>query len=538
MRFSFTTSALTALLAGSSPHSTEALSIHASRKSGSISNVFKSRNSFLPKHDGVSSRQQNHRRDTMLMYEPSDVPPHDDNGRSILNGDSGVWSALANTERWISTTLSQQPAAGGGSNPYVRKEVSYVCETTDEPIMAVANVFRRVREARELGESHSRVEEAVVVDKGPDYVPGTMRQTQVVVIPWCHNFKSFQEFEATFQAINAARRAARDYVTDVSLEKLEMELTENPIERDWVVSISLSSLHPKFGTKTLAESIAEMKKEEQEEDEVDPKLKAYKKQRVLARQSPYPSLVLEVKAMPPPDFDSSSSSVSSPMQEESSSSDSISSDTTAQSEFNETRGPSKQELKKLEALFGKASTDHRSTEGRSEDSFYDSISEVAGIEEVSSEDPIAAAQEWVTQNDSSYDHEKSIFTTTDTKHVDAAYETIFTILASQKHSLLSSSSSSSLVEENTNPQNGNNRVAVGSRSYIIMPNFLSSSATSLEKFSSEVDAILRTIVVEGGSNNEQQQLVSSVSIFHPEHVAKEKRCPVPMLVTQWYVKEE
>lgn len=133
------------------------------------------------------------------------------------------------------------------------------------------------------------------------------------------------------------------------------------------VSISLSSLHPKFGTKTLAESIAEMKKEEQEEDEVDPKLKAYKKQRVLSRQSPYPSLVLEVKAMPPPDFDSSSSS---PMQE--SSSDSTSPDTTAQSELNEMRGHSKDTLNKLEALFSKASTDHTSTEGRSEDS----ISEV------------------------------------------------------------------------------------------------------------------------------------------------------------------
>jgi len=365
-----------------------------------------------------------------------------------------------------------------------------------------------------------------VVDKGPDYVPGTMRQTQVVVIPWCHNFKSFREFEATCQAINAARRAARDYVTDVSLDKLEMQLSENPIERDWVVSISLSSLHPEFGTKTLAESIAEIKKEEQEEDEVDPKLKAYKKQRVLSRQSPYPSLVLEVKAMPPPDFDSSSSS---PMQE--SSSDSTSPDTTAQSELNEMRGHSKDTLNKLEALFSKASTDHTSTEGRSEDS----ISEVAGIEEVSTEDPIAAAQEWVTQNDSSYDYEKSIFTTTDTKHVDAAYETIFTILASQKQSLLSSSSSS--LKKDTIQQNGNDRVAVGSRSYIMMPNFLSSSATSLEKFSSEIDAILRTVAVEG-SNNEQQQLVSSVSIFHPEHVAKEKRCPVPMLVTQWYAKEE
>jgi len=512
MRFSSTT---TTLLLATSSHTTKALSIHSSRQSGSISTAFASRNPFLPRqHDVVSSRQT--RRDTMLMYEPSGIPPHDDNGRSVLNGDSGVWSALASTERWISNTLSQRPAAGG-SNPYVRKEVSYVCETTTCDIMAVANVFRRVREARELGESHSRIEEAVVVDKGPDYVPGTLRQTQVVVIPWCNTFKTFQKFEATYQAINAARRAARDYVTDVSLEKLD----ENSIERDWVVSISLASLHPEFGAKTLAETIAEMESAEQAQDE-DPKLTAYKKQRVLARQSPYPSLVLEVKALPPPDFDESPSS---PMVQ--GSSDSASPDNTpAQSKSNETRGASREELNKLEALFGKASANHESLGEGGEDSFFDSISEVAGIEEVSIEDPIVAAQDWVSQNDPSYDHDKSIFTTTDTKYVDAAYETVFTILSTQKQSLISSSSS----KKDSIQQNGKDLIAIGSRSYIMMPKFLSSSATSFEKFESEVVKILRMVI---GLNE-----LASVSIFHPEHVAREKRCPVPMFVTQWYRGDE
>lgn len=508
MRFYSTTPALTLLLAVN-PHS-EALSIHSSRKSGSISSAFTSHGYFLPKHDASS---RHNRRDTMLMYEPGDEPPLDDSGRSILSGDSGrVWSALASTEQWISNTLAQQPAAG--SNPYVRKEVSYVCEMTDEPIMAVANVFRRVREARELGESHSKIEEAVVLDRGPDYEPGTMRQTQVVVIPWCDSFKSFENFEAAYQAINAARRAARDYVTDVSLEKLEMERNENRIERDWVVSISLSSLHPEFGAKTLAECIAEMENEEQEE-KVDPKLEAYKKQRILTRQSPYPSLVLEVKAMPPPDFDSSTSS---PIQ---GSSGSTSPDPPAQSESNETGGASREELNKLEALFGQSSTDHISTERGSEDSFDASISEVAEIEELSIEDPINDAQEWATKNDPSYDHKRSTFTTTDIKHVDAAYETVFTILATQKQLL-----TSSLSKDETTRQDGKNLNAVGNRSYIMMPHFLASSATSLEKFSSEVSKILRTVM---GSN----ELVS-VSIFHPEHVAREKRCPVPMFVTQWH----
>ena len=42
------------------------------------------------------------------------------------------------------------------NNPYARKEVSYVCETGDELIVVVGGIFRRVREARELGESHGK----------------------------------------------------------------------------------------------------------------------------------------------------------------------------------------------------------------------------------------------------------------------------------------------------------------------------------------------------------------------------------------------
>lgn len=41
-------------------------------------------------------------------------------------------------------------------NPYARKEVSYVCETGDELSGVVGGIFRRIREGRELGESHGR----------------------------------------------------------------------------------------------------------------------------------------------------------------------------------------------------------------------------------------------------------------------------------------------------------------------------------------------------------------------------------------------
>ena len=45
-------------------------------------------------------------------------------------------------------------------NPYVRKEVSYVCEVGTDLPSVVGGIFRRVKEARELGEAHGRDVEA------------------------------------------------------------------------------------------------------------------------------------------------------------------------------------------------------------------------------------------------------------------------------------------------------------------------------------------------------------------------------------------
>lgn len=132
------------------------------------------------------------RGDTRLFYkEPSpksDSSSSPDDSSSAVN----VWAVLANTERWISDTLDKSNRAanarrdaelerrkkdkplhfadekeeGGsslpppGDNPYARKEVSYVCETGDELSAVVGGIFRRVREARELGEAHGKGVEA------------------------------------------------------------------------------------------------------------------------------------------------------------------------------------------------------------------------------------------------------------------------------------------------------------------------------------------------------------------------------------------
>lgn len=96
------------------------------------------------------------------MYEASNDPPND--------GDiKNMWSALASTERWISDTLNSNARAGAGGkmeNPYTRKELSYVCETADEGAMIVAGIFRRLREARELGETHGVMQEEHLAEQG------------------------------------------------------------------------------------------------------------------------------------------------------------------------------------------------------------------------------------------------------------------------------------------------------------------------------------------------------------------------------------
>jgi hypothetical protein len=71
-----------------------------------------------------------------------------------------AWSILSNTERWIHRTLSQTAvsSSNGNSNPYVRKEVSYVCEPTASPVLLVAAIFRQLQEMRRLGETHVQTE--------------------------------------------------------------------------------------------------------------------------------------------------------------------------------------------------------------------------------------------------------------------------------------------------------------------------------------------------------------------------------------------
>jgi hypothetical protein len=54
--------------------------------------------------------------------------------------------------------------------------------------------------------------------EGPENRPSTFRQTQVIVIPWCIEATSYPFFDTLLQAVNRARRNAKDFFTDISLD--------------------------------------------------------------------------------------------------------------------------------------------------------------------------------------------------------------------------------------------------------------------------------------------------------------------------------
>jgi hypothetical protein len=96
---------------------------------------------------------------TRLYYDVQRDPPNEN-----------VWSVLSNTERWIAATLKNaEPISSSGSsasNPLSRKEVSYVCETSQDLAMILANIFRKLKEARQLGETHGQEQEELMETQG------------------------------------------------------------------------------------------------------------------------------------------------------------------------------------------------------------------------------------------------------------------------------------------------------------------------------------------------------------------------------------
>mmetsp|Transcript_13288 Transcript_13288/g.28834 ORF Transcript_13288/g.28834 Transcript_13288/m.28834 type:complete len:354 (+) Transcript_13288:1252-2313(+) len=269
------------------------------------------------------------------------------------------------------------------------------------------------------------------------------------------------------------------------------------------VSINCAHLHPQYGIPTPAEQLAQLK---DEEDEVDVNLEEYKKRRDEARRSPYPSVIVEVMSTPPPDFGSGARRVSADeameaavaaakenvhIMEGSSTSKKVDADADVTSE----------DVKRLEALFGMSAADKSSSV---DDTFYDALGEAFGNEQIIPETPLSMAQTWVLNNDPFFNELTSTFTNSNTRHVDAAYEYIFHNLA--------------MLQNDDSTKRGQ-------KSYVVLPNFLPTSATSFDRFAGQVSNIIRVM-----PSMAEKVMVST---FHPEHVVKSTRAPVPIVVIPW-----
>jgi len=445
---------------------------------------------------GSQKGQKNVRyRNRLLMYDSTSNPPSNKDDPSRGNPEQGtkMWSALAATERWIGETLSRAgsaaaPNSAAASNPYARKEVSYVCEMSDQIESIIGGTFRRLKEMREIGENHVKNEENMSHRQGSKYKPSSLRQTLVVVIPSCKELSlAFDVFDNIVRAINKSRRNANDYFTNVGIELIEQDRNEE-VEY-WSTSLNLAHLHPQFGFPSSQE---DSKKTNEDEGGIDFNLEEYKKKKLMARRSPFPTFVIEVRSSPPFEREEKK-----PSQRSSS----------KKKETSQENSVSKADVNKLEALFGKAVTFENEkageeiTEDKDDEAFYESIGDTSEIQQLSFDSPLIYTQQWVIKNDATFS-EKSSFVLCDTKHVDSAFEFFFCNIAAMK--------CDSLEEQ---------------KNYLVMPNFLSMASMSFEKFSIEVQNIANEVPAL------RKEL--TVSTFHPEHIDKNKRAPAPILVLQW-----
>ena len=111
----------------------------------------------------------------------------------------------------------------------------------------------------------------------------------------------------------------------------------------------------------------------------------------------------------------------------------------------------------------------------------------------------------------------STVTVNSNREVDEAYEFLFYSIAMNLN-MNERNAKAGFIEDNQQVRN-----------YLVMPNYLSSSATSFEKFSCEVSKIIGCIP------SLKNKL--TVSTFHPEHIEKEKRSPKPIFVMEWDLKK-
>jgi len=360
-------------------------------------------------------------RSMLIMYDESSGPP------SSSSLDNIILSSLSATDKWVQDTLARKNGKSvtknaAKPNPYSRKEVSYVCETSESMEEIIEGIFRRLSEARKIAVRHGKKEEDLRSAQGSSYKPHIYRQTLVVVIPSNDAFvSSFSKYDNVIKAIKQARQSGRDFITDLSLENLH---DKEELSNKWVTSVNLAHLHPKF---RHAPFVIEGKNTDKSKDR--------EVRRNLARRSPYPTLVIDIRSVPQTAPEKTKKEIDLLV------------------------------VEKLEALFA------------GEDASCNSTEEAKAMAK-STMHPVAIGQDWVTTNDPMYESSKSSFILHDSKYVDGAFEAVFSNIAMQRGKFTNVSDS---VESKKK------------REYLIMSQFLTKSATSFEKFAKGVENIACSI---------------------------------------------
>ena len=127
-----------------------------------------------------------------------------------------------------------------------------------------------------------------------------------------------------------------------------------------------------------------------------------------------------------------------------------------------------------------------------------------------------STKEWVVENDPRYSKNFSTFISSDLKHADSAFEFVFLNLS--LHNFLPNNDDLETTKQT--------KYKPGARSYLVLPKFASSSATSFEKFTSDVRNIIKKI--DGLDDR------VSVTAMHPEDVEGDRRSPSPVIILQWF----
>lgn len=366
---------------------------------------------------------------------------------------------------------------------------------------------------------------------------------------------SFATFDRLVQTINQARRNARDFVVQ---KTTTITNDDDDEEDDWNVSIHCAHLHPDFQDAPPPPTASALPHQPPPTSLSDimihNKEVEYRKLRLVARRSPYPTILIEVKASPSPiDFRNMAltPAAAAPygqqpaqIQPSSSSSAAVAAD-----------------IQKLHALFGKTAAvtkDSAATTRESEnqdqrvssssrDSFWDALGD--SIPEVTTATPVSVAQQWMsdhqqslmihtsrhghdaaaaeTSNDRSSSSDMTndayiaAFTTSETTAVDEAMEFVFTNIAMLQEQCRAADPSFGVIK--SSQYDTPMATAAYQQQYLVLPRFLATAATSFEKFGVEVSKIVVCL----------PNLPVSVAAYHPEHVDAAHRSPVPILALTW-----